>query len=677
MKKRNNIIISAIAFFFTAIAIYFVFPHAFKSNYEYQKGMPWRNKTLIAPYDFPILKSETEYNAELEQSLVNFSPVFVLDSEIKGIVTDSIRKVLSDSEVDIGSVEDIESTIDNFYSSGVYLEASLPNDSMSNITVIYNRVARDLELRDLNSVTSIFASISALLDKCCKQSVDLGKISGIIIPNVSYDSVLTRETEAHLVENISRTKGIINNGEKIIAEGEIVTGELGRIIESLKVYEKESRTLSDNNAKYYNLGILLYVITVLSVLYIYLLMYRRDYLEDRKTLIFITSSIISIVALARLLASFNGVSLYIFPVTMVGLVMRTFLDSRTATTSLLVILLFISFYASGGYDFLIINVVAGMIAIYGLKSLYKRAQLFRASIWILISYLAMYFILALIREQSITNDTLYEARYFVFNTILLMLTYIVVYLIEKVFGFVSDVTLSELVNHNHPLLRKMAEESPGTFQHSMQVANLAEAVIMKIGGNQFLAYAGALFHDVGKIKDPQYFTENQVAGINPHDGLSNEESARRIIEHVKRGKSLARKYTLPEKISRFIATHHGTTKAGYFYTKQQNENGGDVDSFIFTYPGPLPQTKEEGVIMLVDSIEATSRSLKEKNRDTLKEAIDLIVKSKIEQGQLNLCDLSFNDIHTLKEVVLEKLINIYHIRVEYPKENKSENEAVL
>ncbi|MFV0507423.1 MAG: HD family phosphohydrolase [Bacteroidales bacterium] len=676
MRKKNNIIISIAAFAIAAVVIYLIFPHALKSNYEYQRGLPWRNKTLIAQYDFPVLKSSEEFHAEVEQKRANFSPIFLFDKEIKEAVVDSFKSVLEAENLSDGNIDDVSAVVDNLYNSGVYLEASLPYDSIESLTIIDGVVARDVKLLDLSSVTEVFETIAKHLDEIGSRNIDLNAIAGLITPNISFDSTLTSEADSHLIENISKTKGIKKNGEKIVAEGEIVNDELARIIESLKVYEHESRSLSGTSSRYYNLGIFLYIISVLTVLYIYLYMYRRDYIEDCKILLFIILSIVSIIALSRLLTFFDGVSLYVFPVAMVGLVMRTFLDSRTATTTLLVILLFISFYSSGGYDYLAINIVAGMIAIYGLKSLYKRAQLFRAAMWILISYLSMYFILVLIKEQFISLDAVYEARYFVINTILLMLTYIVVYMVEKVFGFVSDVTLSELVNHNHPLLRKMAEESPGTFQHSMQVANLAEAVIMRIGGNQFLAYAGALFHDVGKIKDPQYFTENQVAGINPHDDLSYEESAKRIIEHVRVGKSFARRYTLPEKISRFITTHHGTTKAGYFYAKQQSENGENIDSSVFTYPGPLPKTKEEGVIMLVDSIEATSRSLKEKNKETLKGAVEMVVKSKIEQGQLDVCDISFNDVKVLKEVVLEKLINIYHARIEYPKESeKKSNET--
>ncbi|MFV0482682.1 MAG: HD family phosphohydrolase [Bacteroidales bacterium] len=668
MKKRNNLIISIGAFFIAAVIIYLVFPHALKSGYEYQKGLPWMHKTLIAPCDFPVLKSEEEYNAEVEHKLADFSPVFTLEEGVKDAVVDSFRRVLIDEGVDYKNVEEISTIVENLYSSGVYLQASLPSDSIDGLTILNGVVARDVKMSDLSSVTSVFSQASASLLAADCTDVDLNRLASVIVPNIYFDSTMTSETESHLVENISKTKGIKSIGEKIIDEGEIVSDELARIIESLKEYEQESRSISGTTSRYYNLGIFLYVLSILTVLYIYLYMYRRDYIEDRKTLIFIISTIVLVVALSRVLLLFDGVSLYIFPVVMVGLVMRTFLDSRTATTSLLVILLFISFYSTGGYDYLVINIVAGMIAIYGLKSLYKRAQLFRASIWILLSYLVMHFILSLIKDQTITMDALYESRYFIINTILLMLTYIIVYMIEKVFGFVSDVTLSELVNHNHPLLRKMAEESPGTFQHSMQVANLVEAVILKIGGNQFLAYAGALFHDIGKIKEPQFFTENQAAGMNPHDGLDYEESAKKIIEHVKLGKSLARRYRLPEKISRFITTHHGTTKAGYFYAKQVSEGGESTDSSVFTYPGPLPQTKEEGVIMLVDSIEATSRSLKEKNKETLKEAVEMIVKSKIEQGQLDNCEITFNDIKTLKEVVLEKLINIYHVRIEYPKE---------
>jgi hypothetical protein len=331
----------------------------------------------------------------------------------------------------------------------------------------------------------------------------------------------------------------------------------------------------------------------------------------------------------------------------------------------------IGFYAPNNYEFILLQISAGIVAVFSLNKMHRRVHLVLASIWVFLTYSLVYIALNLIHEGSIFAFNYDMFKWFIISSVLILLVYPLVYIFEKLFGFISDVTLIEISDSNQPLLRKLAEEAPGTFQHSMQIANLAEEVILKIGGNPFLVRAGALYHDIGKIAKPNFFIENQVVGLNPHDEMSYIKSAEIIIDHVKNGVKLAQKHKLPEPLIEFIATHHGTTKANYFYIKHSQDNPNTkVDENAFIYPGPLPRSKEAAVVMLVDGIEAASRSLREKKYENLKQLIVDMIDQKIKLGQLDQSALTFNDINIIKETLLQKLINIYHIRIEYPKENK-------
>jgi len=413
----------------------------------------------------------------------------------------------------------------------------------------------------------------------------------------------------------------------------------------------------------------LLIIILIGLVFTFLYIYRIDILKQTSKLTFLLLLTISIVLLASVINTIPNLHIYLVPLAIFPIIVRTFFDSRTAIFMLIVTSLLIGFYAPNNYEYILLQVSAGIVSVFSLNKMHRRSHLILATLWVLLTYVFVYAALNLIHEGTILTFNYEMLKWFLFSSALILAVYPLVYIFEKLFGFISDVTLIEISDTNQPLLRKLAEEAPGTFQHSMQIANLAEEVILKIGGNPFLVRAGALYHDIGKIAKPNFFIENQAVGMNPHDRLDNLKSAEVIIDHVRNGVKMAQKHKLPAPLIEFIATHHGTTKAKYFYLKYQQENPDKkIDEKAFIYPGPLPKSKEAAVVMLVDGIEAAARSLPEKTYDNFQELIGKMVDQKINDKQLDHSDLTFKDINVIKETLLTKLINIYHIRIEYPKE---------
>ncbi|MDD4143851.1 MAG: HDIG domain-containing protein, partial [Prolixibacteraceae bacterium] len=388
-----------------------------------------------------------------------------------------------------------------------------------------------------------------------------------------------------------------------------------------------------------------------------------------RKLSFLLLFLVSMILISKYIESFPNLHIYIIPFAVFPIIIRTFYDSRTAIFTLIIATIITGFFAPNNYEFVLMQITAGVIAVFSLSKMHRRVHLVMAAIWVFLTYLIVFLALELIYEGNLLSANFKMLQWFGFSSLLVLLVYPLEYIFEKIFGFVSDVTLIELSDTNQPLLRKLAEEAPGTFQHSMQIANLSEEIILKIGGNPFRVRAGALYHDIGKISAPAFFIENQEAGINPHDQMSYLKSAEIIIDHVNKGVRLAKKHKLPDSLIEFIATHHGTSKAKYFYLKHQENNPSEkTDESSFIYPGPLPVSKEAAVVMIVDGIEAASRSLKEKTSQKFKDLIEEMIDQKIRDKQLEQCDLTFHDIKVIKDILLTKLMNIYHLRIEYPKE---------
>jgi len=460
---------------------------------------------------------------------------------------------------------------------------------------------------------------------------------------------------------------MIQGGERIIFQGDLVGQEKYMILESLKqAYEKKR----GDNMEYFLViaGRLLIISFFIVLMFLYLLFYRRDIFDHKGRLTFIILMIVLMVFMAGFATKVKSINIYMVPMAILPILVRIFFDSRTAIFSLMITTLLIGYFAPNSYEYIILEMFAGVIAVFSLNKLHKRAHIVFSALWVFLTYSVVYLAMAMVQEGNLETINWTALEWFGVSSFFIFITYPLIYIFEKVFGFVSDVTLIELSDTNQPLLRKLAEEAPGTFQHSLQIANLAEAVIQKIGGNPFLIRAGALYHDIGKTFDPEFFIENQAIGMNPHDQIDHMKSSAIIIDHVANGVKLAHKYGLPEILISFITTHHGTTQTDYFYKTYQNENPEiKVDPKMFTYPGPLPQNKETAVLMLIDGIEAATRSLNEKSVDNIRALIDKMVEQKIKSNQLIDADLTFKDINILKNTLLEKLINIYHVRIEYPK----------
>jgi cyclic-di-AMP phosphodiesterase PgpH len=490
-------------------------------------------------------------------------------------------------------------------------------------------------------------------------------INFYITVNVYFDEQKSLQARKQLLSTISRTRGMIEEGQGIISKGEYITQEKYLILESLRMeYEKNLGSVA---SQLVNLGKLIIVLVSLLMIYLFLYNFRKAILSDFRRTFFIMNAVVLMVLAAGLTLKFDLISIYVIPFTIVPIILRTFYDARVALFVHVITIIMVGFFAPNSYLFIFLNIFAGMVAIFSLTNLYRRSKLVVTALAVILTYSVIYFGTAIVQEGNlVTIDWKYFA-WFGYNGILILLSYPLIYVFEKTFGFISDTTLMELSDTNQPLLRKLAEMAPGTFQHSLQVANLAEDAVYKIGGNPLLVRAGALYHDIGKMEQPLYFIENQTSMDNPHDTLEFEQSAKIIIDHVLKGVEIARKNALPEPVIDFIRTHHGTSTVQYFYKsflKKYPEAEADVKKF--SYPGPRPFTRELAIVMMADSVEAASRSLSQINDQTLDKLVEGIIHTQMMEEQFNDASITFRDITTIREVFIKRLKNIHHARIAYP-----------
>jgi len=660
--------------------IFLVFPGESRFKYEFQKGSPWRHETLIAPFNFAILKTDAEIKAENDSALKTYIPYFTLDTLVE---TSKVKEFsanlskLTDTTPEFKSIKLISTfpeILQKIYTSGILPQSINTNAELngkSEIREIRGNKAIKIPIEKLHSIKSAYQelndTIRKLTGKYYPELIQKINLSDFITENLSFDEKMNQSERKQLLDELSSTKGMVQAGERIIFQGDLVGSEKYIILESLK---KTYETKRGDNIEYILViaGRVVIIATLFALMFLYLIFYRRELFDHKRKLTFIIMMIVIMVFMAAIATKVNAIDIYMVPMAILPILIRIFFDSRTAIFSLMITTLLIGYFAPNSYEFIILQMIAGIIAVFSLNKLHKRSYVVFSALWVFLAYSIVYIALALVQEGSLKTINWTTLKWFGISSFFIFMTNPLIYIFEKIFGFVSDVTLIELSNTNHPLLRKLAEEAPGTFQHSLQVANLAEAVIHRIGGNPFLVYAGALYHDIGKTYKSEYFIENQVAGMNPHDSLDYLKSAEIIIDHVTYGAQLARKYKLPDVLISFITTHHGTTQSQYFYKKYQMENPGmEVDTTLFSYPGPLPHNKEMAVLMLTDGIEATAHSLKEKSATAFSDMIDFIVDQKIKSNQLIDADLTLREITILKSTLLEKLVSIYHVRIEYPK----------
>ena len=565
------------------------------------------------------------------------------------------------------------STLKALYEDGIIAGNDLKRmeeDSIIAIRLVDKNVATSRFIDQLYTVKEAYEYLlNADTTHYKKKILQQCNLNDYITPNLVYDEEKSEAAQKDLLSNISWANGFVLNGQKIIDRGEIVDEQTYNILESLrKEWEKRSDSVQEKRLTL--AGQILYVGIFLFCFMAYLELFRADYYERKGTLTLLFALIVFFPVLSSIMVEQNLSSIYVVPFAMIPIIVRVFLDSRTAFMAHVTIILLCSITLRFPHEFILLQVVAGMVAIYSLRELSQRSQLLRTALVVFISYALLYFAFELIHEDDLTKLNTRMYIYFMINGILLLFAYPLLFLLEKIFGFTSDVTLVELSNINNSLLREMSEVAPGTFQHSLQMANLAAAAANKIGGKSQLVRTGALYHDIGKMVNPAFFTENQ-SGVNPHKSLSYEQSAQVIISHITDGLKLAEKHNLPKVIKDFISTHHGRGLTKYFYISYKNEHPDEeVDQEKFRYPGPNPFTKEQAVLMMADSVEAASRSLPEYTEESISTLVDKIIDTQVSEGYFKECPITFKDIATVKALFKEKLKTMYHTRISYPELRK-------
>lgn len=673
----KNLIYKSLIFIATVSVIVYFLPNEGKFNYQFDINKPWKYGLLQASFDFPIYKNDLQVQKEQDSILADYQPYFQIDKEAEKNVLSKLRedynKTLRHSLPGTDYVRYIERTLKALYEDGIIAGNDLKRmeeDSIIAIRLVDKNVATSRFIDQLYTVKEAYEYLlNADTAHYKKKILQQCNLNDYITPNLVYDEEKSEAAQKDLLSNISWANGFVLNGQKIIDRGEIVDEQTYNILESLrKEWEKRSDSVQEKRLTL--AGQILYVGIFLFCFMAYLELFRADYYERKGTLTLLFALIVFFPVLSSIMVEQNLSSIYVVPFAMIPIIVRVFLDSRTAFMAHVTIILLCSITLRFPHEFILLQVVAGMVAIYSLRELSQRSQLLRTALVVFISYALLYFAFELIHEDDLTKLNTRMYIYFMINGILLLFAYPLLFLLEKIFGFTSDVTLVELSNINNSLLREMSEVAPGTFQHSLQMANLAAAAANKIGGKSQLVRTGALYHDIGKMVNPAFFTENQ-SGVNPHKSLSYEQSAQVIISHITDGLKLAEKHNLPKVIKDFISTHHGRGLTKYFYISYKNEHPDEeVDEEKFRYPGPNPFTKEQAVLMMADSVEAASRSLPEYTEESISTLVDKIIDTQVSEGYFKECPITFKDIATVKALFKEKLKTMYHTRISYPELKK-------
>lgn len=673
----KNLIYKSLIFIATVSVIVYFLPNEGKFNYQFDINKPWKYGLLQASFDFPIYKNDLQVQKEQDSILADYQPYFQIDKEAEKNVLSKLRedynKTLRHSLPGTDYVRYIERTLKALYEDGIIAGNDLKRmeeDSIIAIRLVDKNVATSRFIDQLYTVKEAYEYLlNADTAHYKKKILQQCNLNDYITPNLVYDEEKSEAAQKDLLSNISWANGFVLNGQKIIDRGEIVDEQTYNILESLrKEWEKRSDSVQEKRLTL--AGQILYVGIFLFCFMAYLELFRADYYERKGTLTLLFALIVFFPVLSSIMVEQNLPSIYVVPFAMIPIIVRVFLDSRTAFMAHVTIILLCSITLRFPHEFILLQVVAGMVAIYSLRELSQRSQLLRTALVVFISYALLYFAFELIHEDDLTKLNTRMYIYFMINGILLLFAYPLLFLLEKIFGFTSDVTLVELSNINNSLLREMSEVAPGTFQHSLQMANLAAAAANKIGGKSQLVRTGALYHDIGKMVNPAFFTENQ-SGVNPHKSLSYEQSAQVIISHITDGLKLAEKHNLPKVIKDFISTHHGRGLTKYFYISYKNEHPDEeVDQEKFRYPGPNPFTKEQAVLMMADSVEAASRSLPEYTEESISTLVDKIIDTQVSEGYFKECPITFKDIATVKALFKEKLKTMYHTRISYPELKK-------
>ena len=673
----KDLLYKSLIFIATVSVIVYFLPNEGKFNYQFDINKPWKYGLLQASFDFPIYKNDMQVQKEQDSILATYQPYFHIEKNVEKEMIERLRedynKTLRHSLPGTDYIRYIERMLKEMYRNGIIAGNDLTRmeeDSITAIRTVEQNTATSRPVGQLYTVKDAYEYLlNADTTHYKKKVLQQCNLNNYITPNLIYDEAKSEAAQKDLLSNISYANGFVLNGQKIIDRGEIVNEQTYNILESLrKEWEKRSDSLQEKRLTL--AGQILYVGIFLFCFMVYLDLFRADYYERKGSLSLLFALIVLFPVIASVMVSQSLSSIYIVPFAMIPIIVRIFLDSRTAFMAHVTIILLCSITLRFPHEFILLQVVAGMVSIYSLRELSQRSQLLRTALVVFTSYALLYFAFELIHEDDLTKLNTRMYIYFMINGILLLFAYPLLFILEKTFGFTSNVTLVELSNINNSLLREMSEIAPGTFQHSLQMANLAAEAANKIGAKSQLVRTGALYHDIGKMVNPAFFTENQ-SGVNPHKSLNYEQSAQVIISHITDGLKLAEKHNLPKVIKDFISTHHGRGLTKYFYISYKNEHPDEeVDAEKFRYPGPNPFTKEQAILMMADSVEAASRSLPEYTEESIGTLVDKIIDAQVAEGFFKECPITFKDIALVKALFKEKLKTMYHTRISYPELKK-------
>ena len=670
---KQHLFIAAV-FVVVIVTICLLFPREKAINIEFSMGKPWRYEQLTAPFDFVITKSESALQRESAEVLASQRPYYVKESQIGRSAIDSFTTFHENELRHIVTrtlKTNIISQLQDIYNTGIIGSNDLERlhgDSISTIMLVEQNRAYPFIVSELYTVQQAYEALmnvdTTLLGRYALRHSNL---NDYITPNIHYDASKSETARREALATISPNSGGILTGQKIIGTGEMIDEELHQVLTS---YQNElNKRLDEQGIQMTFIGQTLLVILFMGAFLMYLINYRRTYLYERNKLLFLATQLTIFPCMASWIMT-QGNGLMIIPFAMAPVMINIFLDARTAFITHLIIVLTTSLVVPDPFIFTLLQLTAGIAAIYSLSALTERSKIFRVAVVATLCYCLVFFGYELITKSALIMLNRHIFAHFLLNGILLLFTYPLMLLYEKLFGFTSDVTLMELSNFNIKLLRQLSENAPGTFQHSIQVSNLAAAAANKVGGSSLLVRTGAMYHDIGKLENPIFFTENQ-GSTNPHACLPYEKSASIIINHVHDGLRLADKHHLPKAIKDFILTHHGLSKAKYFYISYKNEHPGEeIDESMFTYPGPNPHSIETAILMMADAVEAASRSLPEYTEENIANLVDRIIDGQVAEGYFKQCPITFKDINDIKNVFKDKLRTIYHTRITYPELKK-------
>jgi len=671
--KNQYFIFKLFLFILSTVLIIYLLPKGGQFKYNFQKGKPWQYENLYAPFSFTIKKSKAEIEEEKEYLREELIPYFEVDTaKVTAVKTLFNNFYKQKDSIDFTNQRDLKikdvglRILDNLYSYGLIGE----NYSFDSNKLIYLKNGNEIQELSYRQLVYL-GEIDRIIKNNVKEYLILDAelfltelITSIVIPNVTLNSEITASIIKSKIESINPNRGVIDKGSRIIAKGEVVEGNKFQILSSYKAVF-ESQIWSKSNFYWLLLGYSLLISLVFLMLFLFLKNYRLEIYNNNTKVTFILFNIIVMIFLTTLVVKYDAKLVYITPLCILPLVLKTFFDARLGLFVHVLTILLLGFIVPNSFEFLFLQTIAGMVTILTVSELYKRANLFISVGQITFIYVLGYFAFFIIQEGNIELIQWDYFGYFVLCGLLTLFSFPLIYIYEKMFGLVSDVSLLELSDTNSKLLKELSNKAPGTFHHSLNVANLAEAAANEIGANAMLTRVGALYHDIGKMVNPTYFTENQMSSINSHDELDPKESANIIIDHVIIGIEIAKKNKLPDRIIDFIRTHHGTRLVHYFYSKE-NEKSGIASKEDFSYPGPTPFSKETAILMMADSVEAASKSLKEPTSSMLDEFVEKIIDSQLNQGQFLNANITLKEIQRIKKVLKKKLNNMYHLRIEYP-----------